>query len=456
MDGDKGTLDSSIYQAILACMGEGIIFVDKDDRLAYINAAAEKIRNIRAENYLGLNLSSIHSPQTAERVRELLAGMKRGAMPSCTKTIEVKEKIFENCYYPIRDNSGNYVGTLLVSRDITEKELLKEENLGLREQVHSELGFGDMIGKSPAMQPVFKVIHAAAAVDSTILITGESGTGKELVALAIHEHSRRKNHPMIKVNCAALPETLLESELFGYEKGAFTGAVKERKGKFEQAQGGSIFLDEIAEMPIAAQSKLLRVLQERTVERLGGNKEIKVDVRIIAATNKDLRHEVDTRKFREDLYYRLNVIPIHLPPLRERREDIQPLAQQFLNRFAEKMHKPVLEIAANANNALMEYAYPGNIRELENTIERAVALSIGGELRLEDLPLDFSRPLPAPSPSTPPPSVAGSLATTVHRFERSAIEEALRATGNRKGEAAKLLGISRKTLWEKMKLLQIT
>jgi len=462
MGKQKGTIDPSIYRAILASMGEGIVFLDPDDCFTYINAAAEKLRGIRAEDYLGKHILSIfatHSPhQTQERVQKLLAALKSGAVPFHKHVIQVRGRIFENSYYPIRSSRGDYVGTLMVSRDITEKERLKEENLALREQVLSEFGCCDIVGKSDAMRPVFQVINASAAVDSTILITGESGTGKELVARAIHQHSQRKDHPMIKVNCAALPDTLLESELFGHEKGAFTGAVKERKGKFEQAHGGTIFLDEIAEMPLAAQAKLLRVLQERTIERLGGNREIHVDVRIIAATNRDLRREIEGKRFREDLFYRLNVIPLHLPPLRERREDILPLAQQFLNQFAEKMHKPVMEIAADAKKTLLEYPFPGNVRELENTIERAVALSLGGELRLADLPAEFTRTFSPPVISSPPaePAPAGSLATSVHRSERSAIEEALRVTGNRKGEAAKLLGISRKTLWEKMKHLEMT
>jgi PAS domain S-box-containing protein len=456
MGGEKTMIEPSVYCAILASMGEGIVFLDRDDRFAYLNAAAEKIRGIRAEDYLGrhiLSIFSTHSRHTSERVENLLAALKSGRLPCHTHAIEVRGRIFENSYYPIRDSEGSYVGTLMVSRDITEKERLKEENLVLREQVLSEFGCCDLIGKSDAMMPVFQIINSAAAVDSTILLTGESGTGKELVARAIHQHSLRKDHPMIKVNCAALPDTLLESELFGHEKGAFTGAVKERKGKFEQAHGGTIFLDEIAEMPLAAQAKLLRVLQERTVERLGGSREIRVDVRIIAATNRELRREVEAGRFREDLFYRLNVIPIHLPPLRERREDILPLAQQFLNRFAEKMHKPLKGIAKEAQKTLFEYDYPGNVRELENAIERAVALSPGGELRLEDLPSEFSVPRAASALPSLQPLGSGSLAESVHTWEKTIIEEALRTTGNRKGDTARLLGISRKTLWEKMKQL---
>ena len=459
MGTEKGIVDPAVYRAILASMGDGIVFLDADDCFAYINAAAEKIRGIRAENYLGRHILSIfgtHSTHTSERVRTLLTALRSGRLPFHVHVIQTKGRIFENSYYPICDKGGDYLGTLMVSRDITEKERLKEENLTLREQVLSEFGCYDLIGASSGMRPVFQIINAAAAVDSTILLTGESGTGKELVALAVHQHGSRKDHPMIKVNCAALPDTLLEAELFGHEKGAFTGAIKERKGKFEQAHGGTIFLDEVAEMPLAAQAKLLRVLQERTVERLGGTREIRVDVRIIAATNRDLRREVAAGRFREDLFYRLNVIPIHLPPLRERREDILPLARQFLNRFAEKMHKPVMEIAPEAQKTLLEYGYPGNIRELENAIERAVALSLGSNLRLEDLPWEFTSPCPAAVQSPVQPSGTASLAESIHSIEKNAIEDALRTTGNKKGDAARLLGISRKTLWEKMKHLGVS
>jgi two-component system response regulator AtoC len=302
------------------------------------------------------------------------------------------------------------------------------------------------------------MIRATAALDSTILISGESGTGKELVACAIHQMSPRHKNPFVKVNCAALPETLLESELFGHERGAFTGAVRERKGKFEQAHLGTIFLDEIGEMPLAAQAKLLRVIQGKTLERIGGNREIVVDVRIIAATNKDLRREVERGAFREDLFYRLNVIPIHLPPLRERREDILSLAEHFLSVYAERMRKPVRCIAPDARKALLDYDYPGNVRELENAIERGVALSMGETITLADLAPYFvtgasAAPAGAALPKDPP---AATLSRAVSVAEQEAIREALQTTGNRKGVAAKLLGISRKTLWEKLKQMERT
>ncbi len=441
-------LQLPVFRAILASMGEGIIFADADDRIRYINAAAEEIRGIIAANYLGRSIVSIHSPASEKRIRRLIAGLKGGAIPFSTRVIHVREKIFENSYYPIRNETGTYEGTLLISRDITEKEHLKEENISLREQVRADFSCGGMIGKSHAMEPVFHMIRATAALDSTILISGESGTGKELVACAIHQMSPRHKNSFVKVNCAALPETLLESELFGHERGAFTGAVRERKGKFEQAHRGTIFLDEIGEMPLAAQAKLLRVIQGKTLERIGGNREIAVDVRIIAATNKDLRREVERGTFREDLFYRLNVIPVHLPPLRERREDILPLAEHFLAVYAERMCKPVRAIDPEARKALLNYDYPGNVRELENALERGVALSLGETVTLADLAPYFMTGAPA-APTRPAP--AATLSRAVSDAEQEAIREALRATGNRKGVAAQLLGISRKTLWEKLK-----
>jgi PAS domain S-box-containing protein len=436
-------------------MGEGIIFADGKDHVAYINAAAEEIRGILAENYIGRSIVEFHSRRSAEHIRRLLEGLRSGDIPFSTRVIVVKGKSFENSYYPIRDASGSYIGTLLISRDITERERLKEENLTLREQIESEHGFGELIGKSPAMLPIFRIIATTASLDSTILVTGESGTGKELVARAIHRGSHRNEAPLVIVNCAALPETLLESELFGFEKGAFTGAIKERKGKFEQAHRGTIFLDEIAEIPLTAQAKLLRVIQERIVERIGGNRDIKIDVRIIAATNKDLRHEVEMGRFREDLFYRLNVIPVHIPSLRERREDILPLAEFFLKKFAESMGKPVSGLTKEAKKALIEYGYPGNVRELENALERAVALSRSGYIVTEDLPPEINGSARQAQALRRPASAPGPLSDARNKLEKGLILETLRSTNNRKGEAAKLLNISRKTLWEKMKQMNI-
>ncbi len=312
----------------------------------------------------------------------------------------------------------------------------------------------EIIGKSPAIQKVFQLIKKVAPTESTVLILGESGTGKELVARAIHNQSRRREGPFIPVNCGAIPEELLESELFGYEKGAFTGASRSKPGRFELAQGGTIFLDEIAEMSPKLQVKLLRVLQEKTVERLGSERPITVDIRIIAATNRDLEKEVAEGRFREDLYFRLNVIPIKLPPLRERKEDIPLLAEHFLARFCEREEVPRKRLSEKALKRLMEYHWPGNVRELENLMERLVILTEREVIEEEDLPEHIRVPRISTNPGVKVSFKEGvSLPQALREFERSLILQALEASGGVKSRAARLLGIKRTTLIEKMKRL---
>lgn len=441
---------STFHRAILESMGEGVIFINAEDRLTFINHTAEQIRGIKAENFIGRHILTIHSPTTAERVKQLLSGLKDGSIQQARRVIEVKGKYFENSYYPIRATEGSYLGAVLVSRDITEKQLLKEENRLLRDQMGLGDAFNDFVGTSQPILQLFQTIAAIATLDSTILITGESGTGKELVAAAVRQHSKRLNKPVVKVNCAALPENLVESELFGHERGAFSGAFSSHRGKFELAHGGTIFLDEIGDLPPIAQAKLLRVLQDRTITRVGGEKEIAVDVRIIAATNQDLQSLVALGRFREDLYYRLNVITIHVPPLRERREDILLLAEHFLQRFAHKMGRPIKGISQAAAHILAAYDYPGNVRELEHAIERGVALCSGENLMPQDLPAGF---LAAGGRTTPVrrDSDTRPLSRSLDDFEHQVIRDALAKTGGRKQEAARLLNISRKTLWQKLK-----
>jgi two-component system response regulator AtoC len=336
-----------------------------------------------------------------------------------------------------------------------------------------------LVGESSAIRQVYAVVEKVADTPSTVLITGESGTGKELVARALHDNSSRHAGPFIKINCAAIPKTLMESELFGYEKGAFTGAVGSKPGRFELAHGGTLFLDEIGEIPVEMQVKLLRVLQESEFERVGGIKTIKVDVRLLTATNRDLATEIVSGSFREDLYYRLNVVPIHLPSLRERRQDIPLLVDHFITRFNERLKKQITGIDPEAVERLMAHNWPGNIRELENVIERTILFCEGPEIRTADLPGEFggvppssSQPeLPAvattspnlPSAS-PAPSAAplvgeevGSLKEAVRvetvRVERELIQRALDETGGNVTQAARKLQISRKSLQTKMKEL---
>jgi two-component system response regulator AtoC len=304
----------------------------------------------------------------------------------------------------------------------------------------------DLIGDSKAMDQIHGLIKQVAPSDSTVLILGESGTGKELVASSIHQHSRRADNPFVRVNCAAIPEGLMESELFGHEKGAFTGAHARKPGKFELADGGAMLLDEIGELPLALQAKLLRVLQESTYERVGGTGTISIDVRILCATSKDLEQAVENGSFRQDLFYRLNVIPMHLPPLRDRKEDIPALTNNFLHEFSIK-RGVAMEISPEAMQCLIDYSYPGNVRELKNIIERASVLAPDQEIKVDDLPADL---LEANEYKEAGESFL--ISDAVAKTEKQMLLKALAHTKGKKGEAAELLGISRKNLWEKMKL----
>ncbi len=332
-----------------------------------------------------------------------------------------------------------------------------------------QLGRYGLVGTAPALQKVFSLIEKVADTPSTVLIIGESGTGKELVARALHEHSGRKNESFIRINCAAIPRTLMESELFGYDKGAFTGAVSAKPGRFELADRGTLFLDEIGELAVEMQVKLLRVLQESEFERVGGIRTLRVDVRVIAATNRDLVKEAAAGNFREELYYRLNVVPIQLPPLRERVADIPLLVSHFLTRFNERLRKSVSGLADEAMAALLRYPFPGNIRELENVIERTVLLAEGPVIEARDLPPNVAQLSSAPPPpplrsqALPLGSSSRPLATSLkdivrqetERVEREMIQRALSDTQGNVTQAAKQLGISRKSLQIKMKELKL-
>lgn len=317
--------------------------------------------------------------------------------------------------------------------------------------------FEELIGSSPPMRKLYHLINRVSQADVTVLITGESGTGKELVAQAIHKRSRRKDKPFVPVNCGAIPEELLESEFFGHEKGAFSGAIRTKIGRFELANGGSIFLDEIGEMKPSLQVKLLRFLQERTFERVGGLKTIEVDVRVIAATNKDLWKAVQEGTFREDLFYRLNVVPIHIPPLRERKEDIPLLVEHFLTKHAMSLNDESRKrVTPEVIECFMEYSWPGNVRELENIIRRLIILSEGEEITVDDLPDRFQKSKKSKSSDIhliTLPEEGIELKKFLENIERSFIQQALEKTNGVKNKAAKLLGLNRTTLIEKMKKL---
>ncbi len=331
---------------------------------------------------------------------------------------------------------------------------LRTENQELREQL-ARLRLPEIIGTSAAMARLVELLALVAPSEATVLITGESGTGKGLVARAIHANSRRSHGPLVEVNCAAIPENLMETELFGHDKGAFTGADKARRGRFAQADGGTIFLDEVGELSLPMQAKLLRVLQDGQIQRVGSDQPIAVDVRILAATNRDLHQMTQEGLFREDLYYRLNVVAVEVPPLRQRKEDIPLLVDHFLRTFAQKNKRTVRGITPRAMDLLLKYDWPGNVRELENVMERAVILLRGEYLTEAELPLHLQRP-ETPGPSGPandaPPEDAVSLpSVTLAEMERRLIERVLEETGGNKSEAARRLGITRRTLKLKLK-----
>jgi two-component system response regulator HydG len=359
-------------------------------------------------------------------VEEAVKAMKDGAYDFLTKPFR-REQLIK-----------------LVDKALERRDLI-EQNKALKKQLEDIRAKGQMIGSSPAYRRMLALVEQIADSSATILIQGESGAGKELVARTIHERSGRRAGPFVAVNCAALPETLLESELFGYEKGAFTGAAGRKEGRFELANGGTLFLDEVADLSLVTQPKILRVLQEGEFERLGGTRTIQVEVRIVAATNQDLADMVKEKRFREDLYYRLNVITVRVPPLRERHEDIRLLAQHYLRVYAAKNGRKLEGFSNEALERLESYAWPGNIRELENLIERMVLLARKDRIEAEDLPEEIAgvkRP--------PRDAILGLVGTPLAEIEQRLLDETLRITGGNKTQAAKLLGIDVRTVARKL------
>jgi DNA-binding NtrC family response regulator len=370
-------------------------------------------------------------------VKDAVDAIKHGAMDFVSKPFQIDE-------------------LLHVLETALEQRRLKSENAYLRAQLEERYRFEGIVGKSRAMTRLFQLLETVAATNSTILISGETGSGKEVVARAIHHNSPRRMHHFVALNCSAIPETLLEAELFGHVRGAFTGAVGNRQGRLEQAHKGTLFLDEVGTMSTSLQMKLLRVLQEREFERVGDSHSVKVDVRVIAATNSDLARMVADGQFREDLYYRLNVIPVHVPPLRERKEDIPLLVAHFMEKFRVDPSVPAIAVSQAAMRQLMAFRWPGNVRQLENAVERAVAF-IGGRAHIDaaDLPAEIQEAEePALSASLALPDEGLDLDAFVNRVERELIQRSLERTGGNKGQAAKLLNIKRTTLVEKIKRLE--
>lgn len=362
-------------------------------------------------------------------VESAIEAMKKGAFDYITKPIDINEL------------------TLTLSRALNFKAL-SEENNSLKARLNDHFTFDNIIGRSPAMQEMFATLDMVAPTDATVLITGESGTGKELIANTLHHNNARSSRPFIKLNCAALHENLLESELFGHEAGSFTGATTRRKGRFELAHTGTLFLDEIGDMSLTTQAKILRVLQEGEFERVGGNDIVNVDVRVVAATHKNLQAMVEQGSFRQDLFFRLSVVPLHLPPLRERVIDIPELASFFLRRYAEKNRKDIKGLHPETLSLLIQYDWPGNIRELENTIERAVILCLGEQITPHELPPQF---FPENVRNVTTQSISSSNDFTLRDMEREVIRATLEKTGNNKSLTAKKLGIARQTLLNKIR-----
>jgi two-component system, NtrC family, response regulator HydG len=359
-------------------------------------------------------------------VEEAVSAMKEGAYDFITKPFRGEQLL------------------KLIGKALERRELI-EQNRALQRQLEALRGRGQVVGGSPAFRRMMMLVEQVADSSATVLIQGESGTGKELVASAIHERSSRRGGPFVAVNCAALPETLLESELFGYERGAFTGAAGRKEGRFELAHAGTLFLDEVADLSAVTQPKILRVLQEGEFERVGGTRTIRVDVRIVAATNQDLGQMVREKRFREDLYYRLNVITINVPPLRERREDIPLLAQHFLRVYAAKNNRRLEAFTDEAMRRLEAYAWPGNVRELENVVERGVVLARGAQVELRDLTEEVAGATPLPEGG-----VLVRIGTPLAEVEQRLLEATLRVTNGNKTQAAKLLGIDPKTVYRKL------
>jgi two-component system response regulator AtoC len=371
--------------------------------------------------------------------------------PDCRVMVITAFGTIENAVEAMKIGACDYISKpftadeleILVERVLDYKRL-KEENLYLKKELAEDYSFDNLVGQSPSMIKIFELIKNIAASPSTVLISGETGTGKELVARAIHYNSNRANQPFVKMNCAALPEGLIESELFGHEKGAFTGAIKTTRGRFEQAHGGTLLLDEISEIPSSTQAKLLRVIQERELERLGSGQTIPLDVRLIATSNHDLKAEVKKGKFRDDLYFRLQVIPIDIPPIRERLEDVPILSDYFLQKYCQREGVPLKTLSEKVKKLFMSYSWPGNVRELENYIERAVVISKTSELKVSDFPIEIA------VGSSGLASADTDTGQTIAEMEKRLIIKTLEANNWNKARTAEILGVTTRTLRNKL------
>ncbi len=443
-------------EAVLDAAGDAMVMFDPDGRVVFANRGYQQLVDLRQNEMKAISPVEL-SARFEERFREPGLPEVEGKFVFMSGENLVEEiasdqlpgkRLFYRSDAPVHDDRQGEIGRLMVLRDVSseiEVERMRAEVLRLRTELETTYSFAGMVGASSQMRRVYELIQQVADSDITVLIRGESGTGKEMVAKSFHFNSVRRKRPFVTVNCAALPETLIESELFGHEKGAFTGADNRRTGAFERADGGTIFLDEVGEMNPSAQAKLLRVLQEREIQPVGASATRSINVRVIAATNTNLEDALQSGSFRQDLYYRLAVFPIEIPPLRERREDIPVLANHFLKKYAERADRSIGGLSNAAVRTLLQYAWPGNVRELENAIERAVLLETTAVLQVNNLPPEL---LPLSDPEDALDS-AGIL--PLETVERQALVHALKASRNNVARAARGLGINRATLYRKLK-----
>ena len=456
------------WKKIVNTMSEGLMMVGPDGTIVTVNQAFEQLTGYTAAEIIGRPCTMLECDACEGTMRasehKWCRLFEKGEVIKCRCHILNKE----GSYVPalknaavLKDDDGTPLGAVEILTDLSELDRLDQQVEQLSRRIDAEEGFHGLIGKSPAMQKVLDVIQKAAGSEAPVIIYGESGTGKELAARAIHQLGRRKKGPFVQFNCAALNEALLESELFGHIKGAFTGAYRHRQGRFEAASGGDIFLDEIGDVPLPIQVKLLRVLETKQFEHVGDHRPISVDVRIITATNKNLEELIARKQFREDLFFRINVFPIHLPPLRDHLEDIPLLVNTFMRRLRARTAKKISGLTAAAMERFMQYSWPGNVRELKSALEFAFVIAESGLIDIDQLPPKITEPRSKTIQSGPIPPAEIQFADSQNRLppayrseepaEKTALIAALRQTSGNQSQAARILGINRVTVWNRMK-----
>ena len=451
----KNSIPVEYYKEIIETIDNALMLVRSDSTILMVNAAMERLSGYDREELVGnsctlLNCDACELIVTEKKEKWCMlfeTGMVKGRHCLMTKKDGSYASVIHDASL-LKDSSGELVGALGSFRDASEIDRKDQKIQQLSKVGDIASGFYGMVGKSNSMKRIYQLVAQAAESDAPVVIHGESGTGKELVAHALHEQGRRRNGPFIQFNCAALNESLLESELFGHTKGAFTGAVRHRMGRFEAAQGGDIFLDEIGEMPLGSQAKLLRVLETSQFERVGDHRSIHVDVRVITATNRDLSNMVSEGTFRHDLFFRINVLPIYLPSLRERSEDIPLLLEAFISDLNIKTQKALKGVSPDVMKDFMAYSWPGNIRELKSALEYAFVVTESGVIQRENLPSFFPGGHENNMAQERPSAARGALPQL---DQKGALLEALRVSGGNRTEAAKLLGVHRMTVWNRMK-----